>query len=481
MGDVEVEVEVSREQASTSLFGLIGNGTEKLLHEQRGKRMQSLSSELSHELEEHRTTAATLREVLGSAQVAEIEDAIRRLESLEVAIAVFGETNAGKSALLNSLLGLSNDRPEECAFKTSEKINTWSNEAEIQNGVKWREVEGLNLTIYDTPGIAGDFKEHAAIAGKIAANSDLILYVLFEEVKGDLQVPLMREIIAQKKPLLVVINKVDIRRPSEVDAIKAGIKEKFSIGDDLIIEAAGHPRFGEPIIGALVEKILNIIRLHHYGLINDTIKARLDKGMESYEAILKARMAEVEAEAARRRQQNIDRLISLKESADSLVTVYSRVAAASAAIIPFGFDAVTSTVVSGTMFYKLAKVYGQELDASVAFKIGKELVGAFRDIVFVSAATLAGYLAITKGAKTNPITYAIGMAIDGAFTYLIVSSVGSTFSVYCSNGLTWRDEKEASRVMKEYLRKNIGSMFLDRLPKRYKERVVAKINPDLVA
>jgi hypothetical protein len=132
------------------------------------------------------------------------------------------------------------------------------------------------------------------------------------------------------------------------------------------------------------------------------------------------------------------------------------------------------------MFLHVAKVYDHTLDAKALYKIAKELVTAFKDVLFVSGATLAAYLAITKGAKSNPLTYILGMALDGIFTYFIVSAIGHTFSYYCANNLTWKHEKEAVEVMRNYVKKHIHEMFLDKLPRRYKDKILEQLNPDLV-
>lgn len=442
--------------------------------------MKTLSSELVLQVEEHRKIARTLREYLTQDQVSEIESSINRLESLSIHLSVFGETNAGKSSLLNSLLGLDNNDPDVCKFKVDDRINTWSDEIAVRNGITWKQVEGLELVIYDTPGIAGDIKDHVSIALDIAKNSDIILYVVFETIKNELQVPIMRHLLELKRPLIIVINQVDLRRPNQIEAIKRDIINKFGVSEEMIVLASGFPIKGAPMIQDLVAKIGLIVEEQKTSLISATIQSKLDKG-----AVDAVEFIEKQFEAERKKQEVLDRkrqteAIQLKERADILVDRYSKVAAAAAGVIPFGIDAITSTVATGGMFYHIAKVFEKSIDASTAYKIAKELVSCFNQILFVSTATLAGYLLITKGAKTNPFTYFIGMALDAVFTYFIVSAVGHTFVHFCANDFQWRYKKEGYELMKLYIQRNIKSMFLDRLPSRYRDIVIAKLNPDLL-
>ena len=93
---------------------------------------------------------------------------------------------------------------------------------------------------------------------------------------------------------------------------------------------------------------------------------------------------------------------------------------------------------------------------------------------------LAAYLAISKGAKTNPFTYALGMVLDGTFTYFIVSAVGNTFAFYCANDLTWGSKETAAAALRDYIAENIDSFFLDRLPEKYRAKVKENINPEFL-
>ncbi len=443
--------------------------------------MRNLEVALRAKQTEFGEVLEALREILDERKIDDIEKALRRLEDLEISIAVFGETNAGKSALLNSLFDRDNDDRGDWLFEVDAQINHWSESVERSNGILWQDVAGLQVRIFDTPGIAGDFLEHLHRATEIAGACDIILYVMAQQVKGELQVTAIRSLLKTGKPLIGVVNKIDLLRPKEIEAIVEDLTGKIGLASGHVVESAGHPRTGLPMVSDLTEKIVSVIESKRGELIETTIQDKLQLGIEEAQRILRERM-----EAERRRQEELIRATereaqARRGKAESAVGGYAKAAAGAAALIPFGIDAITSTLVTGGMFWHIGKIYDQRLDAKVISSVAKELIQAFISILFVSAATLAAYLAISKGAKTNPFTYALGMALDGTFTYFIVSAVGNTFAFYCANDMTWGSKETAAAALKDYVVENIDGMFLDKLPAKYRKQVKEKINPDLSA
>lgn len=233
---------------------------------------------------------------------ADVMDAIKknlsRLEYFQFSIAAFGETNSGKSALLNALVGADNSEPSEQIFEVSAEINHWSDDFAELNGKEVCLGKDIDTVFYDTPGIAGDIEQHKDIALKIAKNCDILLFVLFEPIKNQLQVPIIQELLDTNKECIFVINKSDIRRKEEIEAIEKDIMDKFDVPKDKIICAAGHPMNGKPQIEKLVERIISIITTLQGDLITRTIELQLDK---PYKQIID----EIE-KAARQKQMEMD-------------------------------------------------------------------------------------------------------------------------------------------------------------------------------
>jgi len=439
--------------------------------------MKNLSTELKAKLLEYQVTLSNLEARLSKKESEEIKDSIKRLEELKLTISAFGETNAGKSALLNSLLGFDNDYPQSCPFSVNANANWWDKEIESKNKVVWQEIKGLELIIQDTPGIGGDFEEHLRIARNFAESSDIILYIVWQTVRGDIQNKAILELLKAGKPLIIVINKIDIQRKSEIQAIKDNLYGKFPelLSDDIFVLSSGHPTSGEPKIKDLVDKIMSIVDYQHSELITNTIERLLGKGVEFVAEKIKKEIEEEEKRKEKELRSNEEKLFNIEEKVRKLINSYAKAASLAAGIIPFGIDAITTTLISTGMFAHILNKYEKKLDQATVFNVGKDLVTAFTSILSVSGITLAGYLAISKGAKTNPFTYFVGMALDAALTYFIVFTIGEAFSHYCKNNLSWGNYENARKAMVVFIRKNLDD-FMDRIPDKFKSRI--KIDKD---
>lgn len=433
--------------------------------------MKSLSSELKSQLEEYHSVVTVLQNELSTQELNEVEDTIKRLEEMKVSITAFGEVNAGKSSLLNSLLGYDNNDPDR-PFISSPVQGTWHEYDEVKNGVVWREIQDLELVMYDAPGIAGDNPEHLSKAKKLAAVSDVILYVIWQPVKGDEQKTAMKELLGTGKPLIIVINKIDIQRPDEISALKEDLLKKMpEIHEEMIVMAAGDPINGEAKIEDLIDKISTVIEQQNYALIQRTVEGKIFNAARIAADVLKKRFEKQQQEEQMKIDREDGRLIDLEDKAKDVIQNYAKTAAGAAALIPFGLDALTSTLVTSGMFVHILRVFGKNTDFDTVLKVGKDLVEAFFGVLAVSGLTLVGYEAISKGAKTNPLTYLLGMTLDGVFTYFIVYTIGEAFIFYCRNDLSWGVRRDAKTAMRTYVKKNIKEMFLDKLPKKIKNAI----------
>lgn len=432
--------------------------------------MKLPSSELQAKLVDYQQAIQAFKEILTEDDIAKIQKVIDRLEQRTISISAFGVTGSGKSALLNSLLGFNNDKPDECPFKVDAQINEWSNAAAIRNGQRWRGIDDIELVIYDTPGIGGDLIEHQNIASEIANVSDVILFVSKDQV-AQIYKPALDLILAASKPTIAVINQIDKLRESEVVARKKHLLQNYPIREDMVVLAAGHPAQGSPVIKDLTQKIVSLIEAEGTALIEKTIEAELTKGSTSAKEILEERMRKAKERIERERDQQKEKILSDKETADNLIDVYAKAAAGAAAIIPIAADALTDAVISGGMLFHIAKTYDKKLDFGTAANLVKELITAFLSILFGSGATYAIWLSLSQAARSNPFTYMAGMAADGVFSYFVVKTIGSVFSVYCANDLSWGHEQNAKKALRNYIKENIDKMFLDKLPKDIREKV----------
>lgn len=443
----------------------------------KSPKMQLPSSELQSKLSDYQQAIQAFKNILSEEDIAKIQTVIDRLEKRTITISAFGVVGAGKSALLNSLLGFDNEKPDECPFKVDAQINTWCETASIKNGQRWKGIDGIELVVYDTPGIGGDFQEHQNIASEIARTSDVILFVSKDQV-AQIYKPALDVLLSSNKPTIAVINQIDRLRPKEIAARKNHLLQNFPIEEDMIVCAAGHPNQPPPNIKALIQKIVALVQADGDALIEKTIQAELTKGSTDAKAILEERVRKETERIRKERIYKEETIEAARVKAEIIIIRYAQGAATVAALIPLVIDAITDALVSGRMFLHIADIYGKELDRKTISTLVAELSGAFIAILWGTNGTYFIWLGLSQAARSNPLTYMAGMAADGVFSYFIVSALGSLFSDYCANGLTWGHKQTAKQALRDYIRENINKMFLDKLPKSMKGKVKELLNFD---
>ena len=349
-----------------------------------------------------------------------IEKNISRLEKVQFSIAAFGETNSGKSALLNALVGVDNADASTWAFEVSADINHWSDNIEELNGKEISLGKDINAVFYDTPGIAGDIEQHLDIALKIANKCDILLFVMFEPIKNELQVPVIKKLLQTGKEYLFVINKVDLRRPEEIEAIEKDIMTKFNVGRDKIVCAAGFPINGSPQIETLIDKIISVIAAAQGDLITRTIESQLNK---PYQQIVN----EIEEQALQSRKEadlKLNELV-LKEDEDKktrlilnhfIIHGAAATAGTSALVLAQvpGGDELALTAVTTAMATALCKNYN---------KLSRQLVLTYLSLISGSLLGKMGasYLYRWMPFLGNVINCAVTVSLHEAQGWLIVS------------------------------------------------------------
>lgn len=147
-----------------------------------------------------------------------------RLKDLNPKLMVYGIYNAGKSTLINALLG--GEFAPVGDIPTTKAVNSYN----------WRE-----YTIYDTPGINAPERDEE-VSKEQLEKSDVILFVM--DTAGDFSLAKnyreLAEIARSKKRLLIVLNDKDdmMLFPEEVHKIESRIYEDFaSLVDGVTPEA----------------------------------------------------------------------------------------------------------------------------------------------------------------------------------------------------------------------------------------------------
>src|SRR5690349_6565068 len=170
-----------------------------------------------------------------------------KLTSGRVEIVIFGEISTGKSALINALVGSQVSAVDVRGGWTKEVWHVaWSGAGYAIPGFGQSQV-----VLIDTPGInevgGGPRGEMARDA---AQRADLILFVTDSDLNETEHTALV-ELATFHKPILVILNKVDLYSPAQRDRLLEVLRVDRLAGiipPEQIVTAAADPREKEYVI-----------------------------------------------------------------------------------------------------------------------------------------------------------------------------------------------------------------------------------------
>ncbi|MGH2352924.1 MAG: dynamin family protein [Chloroflexota bacterium] len=181
-----------------------------------------------------------LRETLAAldadpGDLAAIRQAASDLDDLFLLVVV-GEFNAGKSALLNAILG--GDFVEEGVTPTTAQITIIRygeqvQERRILDGAVERTAPApllRELSIVDTPGTNAILRQHEALTREFVPRSDLVLFVTsVDRPFTETERAFMEHVRAWGKKVLIVLNKIDLlQTDTELAEVQAFVVEGVS-------------------------------------------------------------------------------------------------------------------------------------------------------------------------------------------------------------------------------------------------------------
>jgi GTPase len=162
-----------------------------------------------------------------------VEAMLDKLEHGHVHLAAFGRVSTGKSSLLNALIG----RRE---FAVS-PLHGETRRAAIK---AWSEIEARGVFLIDTPGLdeAGG-EERERLAREVAGRADLVMFVLDGDITAT-ELRALRSLLAEGRPVLVVLNKCDLYTTAERDALLDSVRAKTTglVEPASVLAAAADPR-----------------------------------------------------------------------------------------------------------------------------------------------------------------------------------------------------------------------------------------------
>lgn len=377
-------------------------------------------------------------------------------------VVVFGTGSAGKTSLINALLG----RP---VGKTEPTIGT------TQHGESHElAVEGVDgrLIVTDTPGLAeigrgGEEREREA--RELAVRADLLLFVVEHDLVRSEYEPLIR-LARQGKRSIVLFNKVDRFNDRDRDEILAKLRERLAgvVAPADVVAIAAAPRalpvrsIGPDGRSELVYEPVT----PDLEALRDRVAAILAREGESLRAgnlLLRAHMI---GEAARDRLgQERDR------KARQVIERFQWVTAGTVFFNPLpALDLLATGAVQFQMISEIAAAYGCEISTAHARAVGAQMVQTLLKLGMVEAATslIAGVF------KSSLVGFAAGGALQAVTMSYLTHISGLAFAEYFRRGQQWGDggmQRELARQFDLHSRADFLREFavqgLQKLKDRY--------------
>ncbi|OLP17719.1 GTP-binding protein [Leptolyngbya sp. 'hensonii'] len=406
-------------------------------------RKKSRRQQATPKVSEVRTEAAeeTLKAV--RRQVAQIQDEVARQELLsrsreieqnlnrgEIRVVVFGTGSAGKTSLVNALLGRIVGRVDAPMGSTT------VSETYL---LRFKGVD-RQILITDTPGIlevgvAGTEREQ--LARQLATDANLLLFVVDNDLRQSEYEPLKALVEIGKRSVLV-FNKTDLYPDVDRETLLARLRERVRgvIPAQDVVAIAANPQpvrletgelvQPEPDVLPLLRRMAIILRSEGEDLVADNILLQSQRLGAAARRLI---------DGQRRRQ------------ADKVVDRFQWIGAGVIAVTPLPVvDMLAAAAVNAQMVVEIGKVYGCEINLERG-----------REMALSLAKTLVG-LGVVKGTfellqvalNLNLGTLIVSRVIQAVSAAYLTRIAGKSFIEYFRHNQDWGDGGITEVVQRQF-------------------------------
>lgn len=370
---------------------------------------------------------ATEREHLRG-DLTQLNALLDKLHAGRIEIVVFGEISTGKSALINALVGK--------AVASVDVRGGWTREVWH---VPWDGcgycVPGLaasQVVLVDTPGLneVGG-QDRAILATDAARRSDLILFVTDSDL-NDVEHAAVRALAAVNKPLIVVLNKLDLYSPDQRQRLLSVLRDERLAGlvpPENLVTAAGDPREIEYLIESPDGSTRSQWRKPQPQVTD--LKARI------LEVLADEGLALIALNAALYAADSTDRVAALRvrlreQQATLTIVSMATIKALAVALNPVPVaDVVGGSALDASLVATLARIYGLELSWTHARSLAATILKAAGWVLLSEILTnwaasglkglMLGYgplvTAVPQGAAAGYSTFVVGHAAKYFFEH----------------------------------------------------------------
>lgn len=337
----------------------------------------------------------------------------------EIQVVVFGTGSAGKTSLVNGLLGQIVGQVD-APMGTTTVGETYT--------LTLRGVNRLIL-ITDTPGIletggTGTQREH--LARQLATEADLLLFVVDNDLRQSEYVPLCR-LVEMGKRSLIVLNKSDLYPKADCEAILAKLRGRLrgTISAEDICCVSANPRTiqldngqsyrPQPDLNHLVCRMAAVLRAEGENLVADNIL------LQSQQLGATARHL---IDTQRRQQAN------------KIVERFQWIGAGAIAVTPLPvLDLLAAAAVNAQMVVEIGRVYGCDINLDRGRELALSLAKTLASLGIVKGVVQL----VTTALQLNLTTVLLGKAIQGVTAAYLTRIAGKSFIEYFRQDQDWGD------------------------------------------
>jgi small GTP-binding protein len=348
-------------------------------------------------------------------------------EQREFHVVVFGTGSAGKTSLINALLGRDVGKTDAVMGTTQHAENHTYTLGGVEGTVFLTDTPGLSEI-----GAGGATREQEA--RELAARADLLIFVLDHDLIRTEFEPLSA-LVRQGKRSIVFLNKTDRFVDEDRDAILAKLRERLRglVAAEDVVAGAASPRPTPVRVRRGDGPTETILEAQSPDLasLRDRISRILKREGDSLRAgnlLLRAHLLSKKAQDQLSKERD--------QKAEAVVEKFQWMTAATVFTNPFpALELLASGAVQFQMITELANVYGVTIAASNVRMIGTEMIQMLLKLGLVEATTslIAGIF------KSSLVGYAAGGAVQAVSMAYLTHISGETFTEYFRHGQTWGD------------------------------------------
>ncbi len=361
-------------------------------------------------------------EVARRALTTELEEIEGDLAAKRYTVVVFGTGSAGKTSVINALLGHE-------AGATDPAVGT--TKAGVEHAYTIDGFDDGKLRLVDTPGLSeigegGMFREERA--RELAAEADLLLFVVDQDLR-DIEFKPLSSLAKLGKRSILLFNKQDLFSDQDADAIAQRLRTRVDglIAPADVVVCAANPvavtvreasgdesaETPPPDVSLLADRLADTLHAEGRDLLAGNVLLRAKRISE------KARDRINEAR---------------RQAASSIVTRFQWTTAGVMFVNPVpGLGALATAAINYQMIAEIAKVFGLSISIDDAKRLATELGQLLVKMGVVSLATNI----LGKALKASIAGFVAGGAIEAVAGAYLTKLSGEAFIDYFSHDQDW--------------------------------------------